>query len=893
MFRSSGKRANMPWVDVEEIKKEEQEGSWLDIPKDIANKAIEHFKRIPEIYQEQTQAGMKAMENMTQNPLPINMQPLGDVAKGFGGGLQTMFAAPTAVIKSLYREPTEQLRDAVYEITSGGSKIPENVKRISDIAIDTGEQAIWSMTPGKAIQSKLAPTPKGLEITQKLGIKPQQLQGIINEASAPTPLTKEQRLFTGQTTKADVKETFKEMIIEDIHREQQHQDILNKSKQLLKDNGINADFLGTQTVVERLTNNPNPFNPEKISTWGNLKEKADELAGMVSTRVGNISPTLKNRMRKYVFEEGLNTNRDLKAIDPFYKKFNKLPKREQFQLTELLSNGKIQEAEEVFLAKGMLPEFRIANRTKDILWQKAKEAGLEAGDIPNHFPRKVTNYEALKQSLGSEQQTMIDRSIAAIEKKYGRLLSAEEKAKLTNNILRGYDPAKLGLSGPGFSKERKLTQLTPELTQYYAPAHDSLKDYIESLNRNIASNKLLGKDVGGDVLSQMGIDTTEQSIGSLITKMKMQGENITPKQEDQLKKMLSAVVKPTAAGKITQNVKDITYGTTLTNLGPALTQVQDLTLSLEKEGFFNTLKGLGKAISGVGKVGVKDLGIDKIAEEMRGSKTPIDWVLKQGLKWSGFNAIDRLGKETLINGALSKYQKLARNNPAKLAEKIRPLFMNDTSRVVGDLVNKNVTSDVKFLLFNELSDVQPISRIEVPEKYLTSDSGKLFYVLKTYQLKLFDIYRREIFQEIKKGNVKEGLGRLGRLTTGLVVLGAGVDEIKDFVFNRKTSFSDKVIDNFLKLGGFSKYTTWQARKEGLGKALLSQIMPATGLANDISKDVMKLYDEQHADTKDKRRNARHKGYETVKDIPLVGKPYYWWLGEGDVKEKKRQKNHNY
>jgi len=663
--------------------------------------------------------------------------------------------------------------------------------------------------------------------------------------------------------------------------------------------GGQGGFVDLTPIYNRIMKPEGPrFAKEKSSAWKDIKLKADELAGIISTRVGNIAPELKGRLRKYVFDEGLSTTEDLRGIEPFYKKFNKLDEPTQFKLTEMLSNGKIQDAEQIFQQKGMLFEFRKAEKVKDSLWSRAKESGIEAGDLPNHFPRRVKNYEELKSQLGNELKTQVDKAIDEIQKKQGRVLTIEEKGSIADSVLRGYNPGGLPIGAPSFAKERKIPQLTPELTQHYYPAHDTLRQYVESLNSKVAQNKFFGKDlknVADETLAKMGLGTQtdlEASIGTTLERLKAEGNNLTPDQETQLKNMLSAVFNPKMTGRATQMTKDITYASTLTNIGPALTQVQDLALALEKEGLFNTVRGIAKSISGKG-ISIQDLGIENIAQEMNQSKSAVNWLLREGLKWSGFRSIDKLGKETVINGALSKYQKMASKDPQKLNKILDVVFGKEAPKVAQDLLNKNITGDVKFLLFNELSDLQPISKIEVPEKYLRSDSGKIFYALKTYQLKLFDIYRNDIFKKIKEGNVKEGLGRLGRLTASLVLLGAGVDQVKDFVFGRKTNFDDLVIDNFLKIGGMSKYTTWQARREGIPKAIINTLAPPMGVATDVGKDINKLWNEYISSDVKKFQSASKKGFETTKNIPIVGKPYYWWLGEGSRKEINRQRKGNY
>jgi len=151
---------------------------------------LDQFKRVPQIYGEEVQQGIGAIKQAIKEPT------LGNIGKGALGGLQTLFSPGTALIKGLYEEPTRKLGRAAYRATSGEQDIPENVERSMDIPLNTGGLALWSLPVGGTIVKTLAPTPKGLEITKKLGIKPKQIQKIIKEAEQK-PLMGESRLGKG------------------------------------------------------------------------------------------------------------------------------------------------------------------------------------------------------------------------------------------------------------------------------------------------------------------------------------------------------------------------------------------------------------------------------------------------------------------------------------------------------------------------------------------------------------------------------------------------------------------------------------------------------------------------------------------------------------------------
>jgi len=94
---------------------------------------------------------------------------------------------------------------------------------------------------------------------------------------------------------------------------------------------------------------------------------------------------------------------------------------------------------------------------------------------------------------------------------------------------------------------------------------------------------------------------------------------------------------------------------------------------------------------------------------------------------------------------------------------------------------------------------------------------------------------------------------------------------------RKTSWDDRLIDKDLKVTGFNRYITYKARSEGIGTALITQILPPVNTLDAAFKDTKKIFT---GDT--------DKGFELPSTIPVGGKLYYWWFGKGRSKEQSKQ-----
>jgi hypothetical protein len=147
--------------------------------------------------------------------------------------------------------------------------------------------------------------------------------------------------------------------------------------------------------------------------------------------------------------------------------------------------------------------------------------------------------------------------------------------------------------------------------------------------------------------------------------------------------------------------------------------------------------------------------------------------------------------------------------------------------------------------------------------------------LKTWSIKVLDIYRNEVISEAKTDKV-QAFKNFMKLTALLVLMNATADELKDFIRGRKTPLKDKLIDQLLTILGFSRYYIWQAEREGIGSALLDIVKPPTKLIDNLWKDGNGVYKS----FKDYDKSVEINKFKTLRSIPLAGELYYWWFGKG-------------
>ena len=245
----------------------------------------------------------------------------------------------------------------------------------------------------------------------------------------------------------------------------------------------------------------------------------------------------------------------------------------------------------------------------------------------------------------------------------------------------------------------------------------------------------------------------------------------------------------------------------------------------------------------------------------------------------GLQQIDKIGKETFINAGFNKMQDYVIQPDSHLNKELDRVWGENAEAVRQDIKDGNMTDEVKYMLWARLADFQPIAQSEMPLQYVKGGNSRIFYMLKSYTIKQIDVFRREAINKMST-EPKEGLTNLIKLSTGLMVMGATSDVIKDLMFNRPIDLSDKVVDNLLKLIGFSKWQIYKAKSDGLVRTFAESILPPIPFIDDVIKDGVKIVGSP--------KDIELGKLKTLKGLPLVGKLYYWWFGGGRDLTQKRQ-----
>lgn len=368
--------------------------------------------------------------------------------------------------------------------------------------------------------------------------------------------------------------------------------------------------------------------------------------------------------------------------------------------------------------------------------------------------------------------------------------------------------------------------------------------------------------------------TVENSVGNLLLELAEQGK-ISHNQELRLKELLLARFSNKGLGnEFLRMLRDGGYIWTLGNFESAITQFGDLGTSAYKNGLWNTAFEYAKAISGKSEITIDDLGLGKVLQDGGYVDTSaLSQALDKVLKYVGFEKMDKIAKQTLVNSAIRKSRDDAKANNPELEEYLRHEFGEKWVDVKEDLKTGAITDEIiEYAMFN-LMDVQPITIDQMPRYYAEGGKKRLFYMMKSYFIKQLNEYRKVCFETAKK-DPKKALTDMLLLTVYLMAFNAGADLLKDLLFGRPINVYDTLVNNIFIGGSINRYQAMSVKREGLFRTLQKQLLFPV-MMDEVIVDVLS--------------DKEVKNWNTWKNVPLVGRPYYWWFGGGHLKTEKEEK----
>lgn len=643
-------------------------------------------------------------------------------------------------------------------------------------------------------------------------------------------------------------------------------------------NKTNLAHTGDNQKVSQIKDNSDFVN-RVFDTAKDARRFIGVLGTPISTRLRVINPVLKTTIRDHSFRENTLNAGDDKVSEPLLKGLGSLRRRAggDYKVLKFAQlKGDRATVDKIVDSYGLRSEYdKVTQMLRDIR-ERAIDSGLEVGNVQNYWPRVVKDYEAFKKHLQKTGRfSAIENAIQKEESRKGHKLSEQEREDLISVLIRGFGEDKISTKSNNL-QESRLLDIRPEDDKFYYDLETSLTMYLSRVNSTIAAREFFGlsRDNNPDLDSESVIS---EHVNQLINDKK-----IDAAQELEVIDILRGYFGNRGPHRAVQAYKNIEYVSTMGSYISTLTQLEDIAVAVARSGLLNTVSSLRRGITGKSTVTARELGLDKIAQELVQEASKSQSFLKTVFKTVGFKHIDRLSKETVINSKLLQLQRQARKGKFSRASQkaLDTIFTERTkAQVIQDLKNGVNSVPVQRFLFDELLEVQPVSLTEMPEMYLKSQNAKLFYQLKTFMLKRFDLWRNEVLAKAKDFDI-DALRNLLRMSISMVAFGMSIDALKDWLLGRETTYSDLFVSNVAKAVGLSKFFVFEAKREGLGSATVKLFSPAVSVADAVTRDVIEAFDKGSL-TEKKRVTAR---------IPWIGKDIYWRWGRGkDISDRDKKR----
>jgi hypothetical protein len=622
---------------------------------------------------------------------------------------------------------------------------------------------------------------------------------------------------------------------------------------------------------------------------GEFKEAMKSAQDFVRNALVPMSRTLKNInkalpavFRKHEGEIATKTRKYMDKVSPFIVSMTKRLKdnpNKQRLFKQYLLNGEYTKISDEILTPNapqvLFDQMGEMRKSLDDLRSYARQrGGLDVGYIEAYFPRKIKNYNHFRKALDEEEglggiRTELDKALddyAANNNFSSRdAIPKDEAAEVVSRTLR--TPPSGGMT-PGNVKMRSIESVSPKILDAYADPAEALGDYVQRMvqateRRNFllrkpdASGSKVGFQGSQDTINAdlgMRMEVSEDMVGALADRLRRENK-LSQEDVDKLKEVIRARFNSKTVSPFFQGVKNANYIAVMGNFGSAITQLGDLAYSMHFNGFDNTFKTLFNRKDNFDFV--KHFGLSDSSIDAATSSKGLSKVLDNVFTFTQLKRLDQLGKNTTMNASWKKFKAQAQKDAPGLRDELAPVFGRERA---GEMVkqlqqsnpaSKNLPKAVEELIWYKFLDLSPATLGEMPLYYNTSGNMRIAYMLKSFTLKQFDVFREAGSRDIEKakllykeGKTREavksatkGMNKVLGLAVVFAAANASTDVIKDMMYGRPIKKDELLADNALKLLGINRYLAYKAKREGIGKAVLETMLPPMTLFDRGGKDL--------------------------------------------------------
>jgi len=661
---------------------------------------------------------------------------------------------------------------------------------------------------------------------------------------------------------------------------------------------------------------------EKTSLREALSRKAQEyLLGFdrrveaMSARLEKIHPLLMSKVRRYVFDVDTRTTQLLEQTAPFIKGIKKIKGDDARDLKYALNNNWRAETERLVEKYNLQEEYQALRDVLDAIHEAGNEVGLEILYRGDHFPRRVKDLKGLLRFLDTSDKhsAFSDAIRKRQEQAGGRPLSDNEVTQVVNTLLRGFRVGGVSLSRPGVVKDRSIEEFDRSIENFYFELDESLEMYIQDMIQSITTREFFGKQTSEiaklraqesrlrtrlhktqartGITKPVTLEKHKSTLARAAEKLREIHEELekhkNQKLEDsigyfalqldldfedqaQVFDMLKAIMEPRGLNGATRDYVKLAYVDVLANIPVALTQLEELGLSVYRDNL-NAIPAAHKALLKNNGLNLEDIGISDINQYMR--DLGLQGIMDKAM--FAMRAVDTFGKQTLLNTELARSVRLAKNSPnnAKFVSEMRRVFGDDARDVINDLTAERMTDNVKFLMFSKILDLQPSAITETPEYYAAGGNWRILYMLRQFTLKRMSVLRDKATKTMT-GTPSERLEAMADLAKMLAILtafGVGKDFIKDWYLGKDFDLADSVLDNMLQYLFLSRWRLQSLDRRRIGAVVGEEFGPPFKAIEGVWSDVKKGEINR-----------------SVRSIPIIGEEYYWWFGGGSRKGERNE-----
>lgn len=660
---------------------------------------------------------------------------------------------------------------------------------------------------------------------------------------------------------------------------------------------------------------------------GNFVRAVDKLAGVLSSQVKRINPRVFGKLRQYDAAISFRPEKYRKMREGFANMFasrtgrriteaglRQLDAEDVTTLNYHLLNGNFKEARKFLRARGgedAVKRFDESLKVYDELGKDLEDIGALDKRLPNYWHRSIDLekrdefMEVLKKDVGPDVQKKWEKHKDTINSRLieqrGYNMNAYEEATAFERFIFGATPETYNVSS---LMNRKLKNIKKDWVKYYANPIESMDSYIHSAVAEIEKAKFFGKEIYKSGMRAPGQFNLTKTLDNWQASDMLKGLEVEDQREliDLINLRFGRGMS--SAGELVSNYKALVNATLLGNPISAITQLGDLGVSMYKNGVLRTSRTvlnniMDQATPGTKRITIEDLGLEqrftefedlanaaRLSKTAKKAKAAQDWLFQK----SGFTTVDRVGKEAMVNSALDKAIKTVKNPNSGAykswsKEMQRTVGTADFLQLQKDLkaydkagrTKEMLTDDILSYAFSKLADIQPISKSEVPQYYLSSPVGKTLFTLKTFMIKQLDILRNDVIVNMRSNPIEAGKSLIA-YTTLLGSMNLGADKLKAIASGKESihdmddgeqalavgNLMKSIYGSTLKTFGFTGYTMREAAKDGATGLAFNYIVPPLPIADEMVKAGMRAYGGGEAFTESMERRL-------FSQIPLVGR----------------------